>query len=265
MEINLQQNYCAFLDVLGFTDLVYSKDSKADLEKYFSSVEEIINTIEADKKELKLLSISDSIIISAPHTDWGFNRLLTAIQTFQCSLAAKDIWIRGGVASGPVHFDLEKLIIVGAGYIRAFKLEGEANFPRVIIDPIILNEQGKTLMQFNDTMNVDPPNIDEFKLVHDYSKHRPRYTDDDSIFVCYANKFVRQAARNQNADGLSDTLEKLLIDLRNRLYGKQEFYHKYLWLKKYFEEVLQEEAQTFTNSAHFSKFFRRYWTKFSDL
>ncbi len=67
-------------------------------------------------------------------------------------------------------------------------------------------------------------------------------TNDDSIFVCYANKLLSRSLneeRNRNPDQTSD-IELVYEFLQKNLYGSQKHYSKYLWLKKYFQEVLHE-------------------------
>lgn len=266
MHINYDKKYIAFIDVLGFTELVGNPADTNKLESYFDSLEEIFRVLEADKSkaELKMLSISDSVILMTPGSEDGLKTLLRAIQTLQSSLAQKDIWMRGGLAFGSVFYDEQKRIIVGPGFIRAFKLEGQAIFPRVIIDPIILRELNMTLPQFNNHFNGNIADKNSLKLVHNYANNIPRLTDDDAIFVCYANKLIRRSMNDQENSGTT-VMDKLCNDLNNRLYGKHEHYHKYLWTKKYFEEVFKEEAATFVDDNSVKSFLKKYWVKISDL
>ena len=69
-KLEYKKSYVAFLDVLGFKNLVFnnSKDSNEKLNEYFTSVETIIVYLKniPIKKEIAYIIISDSIILTIP-------------------------------------------------------------------------------------------------------------------------------------------------------------------------------------------------------
>jgi hypothetical protein len=244
MNIQLKDKYVAFLDVLGFTSIVNSPEPNGKLENYFNSVEKIFMSFPASKSLIKYFIISDSIILIAEDTEEEFKNLLAAISLLQANLAQIDIWIRGGVAFGPVHFEESEKIIVGTGYINAYLLEKDAIYPRVVIDPSILSKLGITLkdfyLQYNGPFYKHHPN----KLIHDYGQHivrgdGARLTSDDAIFVSYAHKIVVDTISGITVQG-NTPLNIVYNNLKTNLYGTQKHYHKYLWVKKYFMETLRE-------------------------
>lgn len=242
MKITFSNKYVAFIDVLGFTDMVFS-NTKEKLEKYFEIVDMAFEIFNDDKKTLNKLAISDSIILIAEDNAESFVSLLKAIRTLQTYLARRDIWVRGGISVGEVHFDHKSNTVVGKGFINAYLLEKEAIYPRVMIDPQILGKQALTRREFYKNLNKEPHERKDGKLIHDYGVGgHVRYTNDDSIFVCYANKLLSRSLyeeRNRNPDQTSD-IELVYEFLQKNLYGSQKHYSKYLWLKKYFQEVLHE-------------------------
>ncbi len=60
--------YVAFLDILGFKDLVFN-DEKSTIENYFGIVASAIQHLKSisNKQEIKYITISDSIILSVEH------------------------------------------------------------------------------------------------------------------------------------------------------------------------------------------------------
>ncbi len=242
MEIEFENKYVAFIDVLGFSALV-ERDDKKKLNTYFRVVESTFDIFDFNKAEMKKYIISDSIILIANDSLENFKLLLSAISNLQSSLAYFDIWVRGGVSFGPVYTDDQKNIIVGKGYIQAYHLEMEAKYPRVIIDPRIIAKLGFTLRTFCETLN-GPIRPDNQKLIHDYWGGT-RKTEDDAIFVGYAHKIIISAGKNDRRLRKLLGVETLLVDtiienIRKNIYDQQKHYHKYLWLKKYFAEVLLE-------------------------
>jgi len=63
--MDYKNSYVAFLDVLGFKKLVFSK-SKEKIEQYFKIIKDEIKSLKAidSKKDINYIVISDSIIIS---------------------------------------------------------------------------------------------------------------------------------------------------------------------------------------------------------
>lgn len=145
-DIKYSKYYVAYLDVLGFKDLVFSKlkKDKNTIEIYFGLIESVTSKLKKIKRKQKLGSIviSDSVILSVPH---GINlrenihnlrQLCLAVGIIQLALARRNIWLRGGITSGNAYFNPDENAIVGPAYINAYLLEGKAIYPRVILDNI---------------------------------------------------------------------------------------------------------------------------------
>lgn len=243
MKITYSNKYVAFIDVLGFTDLVYS-NSNEKLEKYFDIIEMAFEIFKAHKTKIDKLAISDSIILVSEDTSASFKLLLESIKQLQYFLARRDIWVRGGISYGEVFFDTSSNIIVGKGFINAYLLEKEAKYPRVIIDPLILTKLNLTRREFYDHFNGQPHQfITNGKLIHDYGLHNlNRLTEDDSIFVCYANTIIFKSTIDSTflVNENEKDLDLIYTHIRKNLYNSQKHYSKYLWLKKYFQEVIFE-------------------------
>jgi hypothetical protein len=228
LEENTEEKFVAFLDVLGFKELVNKKDFDA-LDSYFSKLLSVLDDLRDKKQDVQSFIISDSIILIAPKGLQSFIQLIKAIQTIQSQLIWRKIIIRGAVSYGDVYYNGEKNIIVGKGYIRAYLLEQEAVYPRVIIDPAIIkvfdtDKQG-FLKQVNKSINYNF----EKRLIYQDSEYSK--IPIDSIFVDYANRIIKK-------DEISDSIEKLYETIRENLYSEQKLFSKYMWLKEYFLECL---------------------------
>jgi hypothetical protein len=150
-----EKRYCAFLDILGFKEILRTIESErdsqlsgrlisalrflseetrdpaygADLPVYESSVDGLV---ERELGDPKLTYISDCIIISTAHTADGFKALCRKVSKIWIDLAWDGLFCRGGISQGLLfHYDD---IVFGTAYLRALELEKNAKVPRVIID-----------------------------------------------------------------------------------------------------------------------------------
>ena len=270
MEIKYQEKYVAFIDVLGFSSLVET-DSKEKLQNYFNVIKIAFQVFDEQKKEIKKCIISDSIILIANDSEDDFKLLLTAIRTLQSMLALSDIWVRGGIAFGSVYYDQQANIIVGKGFIKAYLLEkNHAIYPRVIIDPSILSKLNCNRTEFCAKFNNhDYLSLHNRNLIHNYQSSSPVYmqrtTPDDAIFVCYANQVIADSML-ESKSSVEPGLNRVYDFIRANLYGPQQHYSKYLWLKKYFNDVLVELSSKWGDAREVEKtWLQEYKGKFLNL
>lgn len=150
-SIIYNQTYVAFLDVLGFKELVFKNnpESRGKLDEYFNILNHVIRYIRGIemKKDIGFIVISDSIIMTIPQgntRDEKLNSLRTicvATGLIQSELALLDIWLRGGISSGNAYFNKQTNQIVGPAYINAYLLEENmAIYPRILLDSKVINE-----------------------------------------------------------------------------------------------------------------------------
>lgn len=151
-KISFEKGYVAFLDVLGFKNLVYSNNLKK-INTYIDRIEKAISYLKniPAKQELEIgyIVISDSIIISVKHKENNsdnierLRNLCIAIGFLQATLAVNDILLRGAISSGDVYFNSEENQVIGKAYIDAYLLEEKfVSNPQVILDNKIINELG---------------------------------------------------------------------------------------------------------------------------
>ena len=148
--------YVAFIDVLGFSDLV-SNENESKLSSFFNVCEAMIAYWEKieSKRSFEVYNFSDSIVVLAPYPEEAitqlelFNQFCIALAELQYKLALNNIWIRGGVSFGKMKIKKrgeagQKLLqLYGDPLIKAYKIESKiAKFPRIVIDPNIIEFLG---------------------------------------------------------------------------------------------------------------------------
>lgn len=236
-EYREEKKFVAFIDVLGFSELV--NNTKIDeINLYLRNA--YFEAISIDK-QLKVFMISDSIIIVSNNTFEEFKKLLQAIQKIQNVLLKNKILIRGGISCGEVHVDHPNNIIIGKGFIAAFDLEKEAKYPRVIIDPLIIKKFSDNKKDFLSKINSNSQEI---------IKHQNMLINDtfdriveDSIFVSYANSYL-----SKDLSILNEQVNKIIELFNEKMYGKQKHYSTYIWLRNHFTDVAFEVFHTIAGS-----------------
>ncbi|UAY53202.1 hypothetical protein [Ferruginibacter albus] len=242
LKENLKENFVAYLDVLGFSELVNSKNSAADLDSYFSKITDELEDIRQTDPSNKIQSllISDSIILIAPKGLDGLKLLINTVRRIQSALVWRKIILRGGISFGEVFYDETHNIIVGKGYIKAYKLETLATYPRVIIDPAIIKLVAEDKVAFLKAVNGTLEYNDKRKVYvpSEFSK-----IQEDGIFVDYSNKTIRNNDINNNIKSVYEVI-------KNNLYTHQGLFQKYIWLRDYFLECMKLTESLATNQKH---------------
>ena len=142
MPETYEERYCAFVDILGFTELVGAVERGA---LGFSEVRDllsIVRSIEEDRgfaprigfhaANLRYQSISDAICLSAANRAAGLVHLFWSLQYFGMSLLRKGYFARGAVVKGRMYHD-DKMAF-GDALVRAFNLEHTiARYPRIML------------------------------------------------------------------------------------------------------------------------------------
>lgn len=149
INIEFEERAVAFVDVLGFTQLVLKAESSEDDRKELGDlVNNLKNAVEELDKHVsqkipphllpKHLYISDCIILSAPIKDpnepWynGFEIVVMRCIQLAHLFLNKGFLLNGGVAIGNVWHETNN--IIGSGYQEAYKLTCRKDIgPRIIL------------------------------------------------------------------------------------------------------------------------------------
>jgi hypothetical protein len=130
-----RERYCAFLDILGFCQLVEQVgehrqkfiDLKTLLQKVHSSKSD-----DALEKAIKSQSISDAVALSALVTPSGLSALFRTVKLLYIDLFCQGYFLRGAIVRGQLYHDGQT--IFGSALVRAYHFESEiARFPRVVV------------------------------------------------------------------------------------------------------------------------------------
>jgi hypothetical protein len=139
---NLEFYFVAFLDLLGFSNMVKSdceapSYSNSFIKKLFD-VYRYTNEVHKGRENIDIIQFSDSIVFSMPYSKEKFPSFIDIISLFQYNLFKQGLLCRGGVAYGK-HFSREGFLFSN-GLIEAYRLENNyAKYPRIIISKDLLD------------------------------------------------------------------------------------------------------------------------------
>lgn len=138
---NYEMRFVAFLDVLGFRELVYASERNdgvlVNLINALHGIE--VKTkfkLAGDARRAKFGSsiFSDSIIIYDEMTLNGFFQVLLNVVDIVERLAINGVLCRGAMTCGPLHTSEDKgHVVFGPSLVKAVDMEKLAKFPRVIL------------------------------------------------------------------------------------------------------------------------------------
>lgn len=132
--------YVAFLDILGFSNIVRESVSRperaAELVKALNRIADRPSTFEVGdffRDDFKGQSFSDCIVLSENASSRGLAHLLGVVTRLSIELLANGIMLRGGISKGKLHHS-DKVVFEPA-LIEAYRLESTiARYPRVVAD-----------------------------------------------------------------------------------------------------------------------------------
>lgn len=234
MEKHYKEHFIAFLDILGFKELI----TREECETIYTIFGEIHSRSKASLKyngvqidaynhiHHKILSDSVIVFIDAEIDD-AFATLLDICSRLQVSLANRDnpILLRGGISQGPLYYEDD--IIYGQGLTDAYLLECKlAKYPRIIFT-------GDTFESGKKNAKYMFPDLGHLMLNYKI--------DADGLF------FVNYMPDGLNLEHKYTKLycDRLLL-LCNTMLNKaidSDLREKYLWLKRTIEKSVDHLGQ----------------------
>ncbi|MFJ4390932.1 hypothetical protein [Pseudomonas soli] len=154
-----EKRFVAFLDILGFKDLIKKIEVEESDSQDYQRVRVILDFLQSEsvesnshhdllvyeeaehgliERELgdpRINYISDCVIISTEGTFDGFKALCNKVTKFSVQGATVGIYLRGGITYGNIYHHGPMLF--GTAYQRALEVEENAVYPRVVVDDVV--------------------------------------------------------------------------------------------------------------------------------
>lgn len=233
--VNHENGFVAFLDILGFKEMVSSSDNhdKEKLNKYLTISEEILKYKNENGYEMiHSILINDSIILKIPHgndlhtTRKNLNELCSLVAFIQCTLAIYDIWMSGSIYIFDQH-ELKKEF-----KNKAFFRPSCLLYPRVILEDNLLD-----FLAFEDHYEmISTLNSFENKGLHKnvlfcWKKHDISFDEEAPLFIDYIDPLI--------SDQTNNALKVIDMQVEKNKYQSSseidfEWLHEYVSSKKNF-------------------------------
>lgn len=240
IKIKYKNSFVAFLDVLGFTDLVKNNNTikiNTYIEKVEGAMSELKEILKQKNVEMNYIIISDSIIISIKQKKSDkeniniLRNLCTSIALLQSYLSFHDIWLRGAISSGEAYFNQEKNQIIGKAYINAYLLESKVSNPKVILDNKIIKElQFSNSKDFINDINNNNSIMDS-NVLYDWGNNN-RIKKDFPLFIDY----ISFPLKNENVY----IIEDIVKNIEKNIYIHTSLYTKYKWTADYILSLIDK-------------------------
>jgi hypothetical protein len=135
--IQYQDRYLAFVDVLGFADLVKQSESSplilGQIHSALASLSAASMSARSNALGLEVTSFSDTVVLSAPVGMEQLIRVIELIDDFSLALLSHSMLFRGAVVRGAILHKPE--FIFGPALVAAYYLESASSFhPRIMLD-----------------------------------------------------------------------------------------------------------------------------------
>lgn len=136
----VRQHFVAFLDVLGFSEMVESDfldQGQGNLAKLFRCHQSAA-VIFRDDVNCQIIQFSDSIVVAMPYDAARFEWFAARVADYQRLLLDERLLCRGGIAVDQ-HFSNGSFTF-SVGLVRAYRVESQsARYPRVVVSPDVLS------------------------------------------------------------------------------------------------------------------------------
>lgn len=136
-ELMYLERYCAFIDILGFREIIAQLDrGKASALSLIQLLDEIHQPKKGlsslAKADIRVQSISDAVAISVAPTAEGLGQLFLATDALTIKLLSMGYFIRGAIAKGRLYHDGN--MIFGEALVRAYQFESQvARYARLLV------------------------------------------------------------------------------------------------------------------------------------
>ncbi|BDE73457.1 MAG TPA: hypothetical protein PK306_02720 [Aquabacterium sp.] len=229
-----RRSLITFIDILGFKHLIQTSTDAQITEKLatlrrFSATED---DEDGEGFEPKVIQFSDSIIRIRPlegasNKSFPYGLVfheLHDLVLLQGELIKHGICLRGGIALGDVHFDAQT--VFGPGFVRAYELEsGFANFPRIVVDPEVLND-----LMTDERLRAQHHGVaDEVDAI----RKLVRKDADGIFFVDYLHAFLTELDEPESQPDVLRDHKQLILNGMGNARGLNTVPAKYLWLANY--------------------------------
>lgn len=228
--------YTAFIDILGFKELIRRSESDVTIQQLLSQVMNYLAGIRNENYEKKMSDIgkevsvfSDSVVISWDGNcpGGGFYTLMDLI--FICNaLLTVGIFVRGGISYGGLIHDHEGARCYGPAMVSAYLLESNnAIYPRILVDTSVFEAS------FRNPGRANTPSMELEYLAGLVVKSKL----DGLYYLNYLAQPNEFDSPQEYYEHIQRTRTHIITNLMSSR-GNHRVYSKYTWFRDYFNSCI---------------------------
>jgi hypothetical protein len=145
-----QERYCAFVDILGFRELIDSLDQGS---MNFGRLRALLQKVQDPYRgppdapfgdsDFRAQCISDAVALSANPNPNGLQHLFFVLEQLSLDLLFEGYLLRGAIVKGPLYHD--DRMVFGKALIDAYQLESEVvRYPRIMLTRQVVFDAGNS-------------------------------------------------------------------------------------------------------------------------
>lgn len=142
-ERDYRERFVAFMDVLGFSQLVRNADKHPHQREVILTIIRSLRTTlaEVPPTSFQFTQFSDCIVISADRSRDGLLAVFSGCAALVTDLLQMGVLLRGGIALGNLVHTSE--ILYGTGLLSAYSHDGVGGNPRIVLDDDVVDDARK--------------------------------------------------------------------------------------------------------------------------
>lgn len=223
-----KESFCAYLDCLGFSQMIERKDWKEVFYEFRNALNE------GKEKYLNITAVEPHGVVPTPVKLFTDNivfgvlvndeeclelvRIIGFAGSFQLSMALKGYFYRGGISKAEFYVDND--MVFGPALLKSIDIEEKTSvYPRIVIDNIIMEDTKKVL---------NPSQVDIQKMIR---KSVLKFQD-NRYFVNYLYFAKSLGIKNFDLEKINKHAQ-LIEDRLQEFSDNERVREKYIWLAKY--------------------------------
>jgi hypothetical protein len=145
MAAQYEERYCAFVDILGFRELMAGLRGGA---VHYETIRDLLRRIHSpydpqivdfEHCDFRAQSISDAVALSTKRTIPGLSMLCRALRELSLAALHAGYFTRGALCKGSLYHD--ETMVFGEALVKAYQLESEiVRFPRIMLTKDVVDD-----------------------------------------------------------------------------------------------------------------------------
>ena len=238
MEQKYENRLVAFIDILGFSNLILRSEKEPARIPWLLNILNAIKYNEGIKERfsknldvrMEFTAFSDCFVLSSIIPEDPVNASLYQIALICTLLLKSGLFARGAVVEGNIYH--RENVVLGPGLLDAYgKEQKEAIYPRIIVSKNLVKKYYH---------EIKMPELD--KIINKWSATLLRKDEDNIYFldtIFSVPHSLKNADEKEHVELTKKAIEKQIKENKNKI----DILNKYIWFKRYFNNIIGDHPE----------------------